>query len=84
MWQKSSVEEQESTDTRRGLGETSVTLVSSALFFLQCKKDKILHTNVFQSYFFFIKQKAFYTVVLVYFHKLLLQIFRRRFSPWVV
>lgn len=30
MWQKSSVEEQESTDTRRGLGETSVTLVSSA------------------------------------------------------
>lgn len=46
MWQKSSVEEQESTDTRRGLGETSVTLVSSALFFA-VQEDKILHTNVF-------------------------------------
>lgn len=47
MWQKSSVEEQESTDTRRGLDETSVTLVSSALFFFAVQEDKLLHTNVF-------------------------------------
>lgn len=47
MWQKSSVEEQESTDTRRGLGETSVTLVSSALFFFVVQERQNLAHKCF-------------------------------------
>lgn len=59
MWQKSSVEEQESTDTRRGLGETSVTLVSSALFFLQCKKTNSCTQMFFNLMFSLLNKKLF-------------------------